>query len=166
MTKGRHHAERDRGAKEHSQQLHALREKWPLAFPVPTQDVRPLALGVANQSPQQWTGRSNTRSACSGLGRWHRSTAGPCFPMTSASRSMVSRPKRSMRARRNWQQRCWRRRPRLSRPPSRSPHSPSAPNRPMMRGEGKGVECHHGRGTPPLPAAMARRQDTRRPRRL
>jgi sRNA-binding protein len=49
MTKGRHHAERDRGAKEHSQQLHALREKWPLAFPVPTQDVRPLALGVANQ---------------------------------------------------------------------------------------------------------------------
>jgi sRNA-binding protein len=49
MTKGRHHAERDRGAKEHSQQLHALREKWPLAFPVPTQDVRPLGLGVANQ---------------------------------------------------------------------------------------------------------------------
>jgi sRNA-binding protein len=49
MTKGRHHAERDRGAKEHSQQLHALREKWPLAFPVPTQDVRPLALGVADQ---------------------------------------------------------------------------------------------------------------------
>jgi sRNA-binding protein len=49
MTKGRHHAERDRGAKEHSKQLHALREKWPLAFPVPTQDIRPLALGVANQ---------------------------------------------------------------------------------------------------------------------
>jgi sRNA-binding protein len=49
MTKGRHHAERDSGAKEHSQQLHALREKWPLAFPAPTQEVRPLALGVANQ---------------------------------------------------------------------------------------------------------------------
>jgi sRNA-binding protein len=49
MTKGRHHAERNRGAKEHSQQLPALREKWPLAFPVQTQDVRPLALGVADQ---------------------------------------------------------------------------------------------------------------------
>src|SRR3984957_7758483 len=49
MTKGRHHAERDRGAKEHSQQLHALREKWPVAFPVRPEDVRPLALGVANQ---------------------------------------------------------------------------------------------------------------------
>jgi hypothetical protein len=34
MTKGRHHAERERGAQEHSQQLPALREKWPLAFPV------------------------------------------------------------------------------------------------------------------------------------
>jgi sRNA-binding protein len=49
MTKGRHHAERDRGAKEYSQQLHALREKWPLAFPVQPQDVCPLALGVAHQ---------------------------------------------------------------------------------------------------------------------
>jgi sRNA-binding protein len=45
MTK----AECDRGAKEHSQQLHALREKWPLAFPVRLEDVRPLALGVADQ---------------------------------------------------------------------------------------------------------------------
>jgi sRNA-binding protein len=42
-------AECDRGAKEHSQQLHALREKWPLAFPVRPEDVRPLALGVAEQ---------------------------------------------------------------------------------------------------------------------
>jgi sRNA-binding protein len=49
MTKGQHYAERDRGAKEHSQRLPALREKWPLAFPVETQDVRPLALGVAHQ---------------------------------------------------------------------------------------------------------------------
>jgi hypothetical protein len=49
MTKGQHRAECDRGAKEHSQQLHALREKWPLAFPVRPEDVRPLALGVANQ---------------------------------------------------------------------------------------------------------------------
>ncbi len=49
MTKGQHHAERNRGAKEHSQQLPALRDKWPLAFPVQTQDVRPLALGVADE---------------------------------------------------------------------------------------------------------------------
>ena len=49
MTKGRNHAERNRGAKDHSQRLPALREKWPLAFPVQPEDVRPLALGVANQ---------------------------------------------------------------------------------------------------------------------
>jgi sRNA-binding protein len=42
-------AECDRGAKEHAQQLHALREKWPLAFPVRPEDVRPLALGVADR---------------------------------------------------------------------------------------------------------------------
>jgi sRNA-binding protein len=41
--------ERQRGIKEAGQQLGALREKWPLAFPVQTQDVRPLALGVAHQ---------------------------------------------------------------------------------------------------------------------
>jgi sRNA-binding protein len=41
--------ERDRGAKEAGQQLAVLREKWPLAFPVQHQDVRPLAMGVARQ---------------------------------------------------------------------------------------------------------------------
>jgi hypothetical protein len=41
--------ERDRGTKEASQQLAVLREKWPLAFPVQHQDVRPLAMGVARQ---------------------------------------------------------------------------------------------------------------------
>jgi sRNA-binding protein len=41
--------ERDRGAKEARQQLAVLREKWPLAFPVEHQDVRPLAMGVARQ---------------------------------------------------------------------------------------------------------------------
>jgi sRNA-binding protein len=41
--------ERDRGAKEAHQQLAVLREKWPLAFPVQHQDVRPLAMGVARQ---------------------------------------------------------------------------------------------------------------------
>jgi sRNA-binding protein len=41
--------ERDRGTKEGRQQLAVLREKWPLAFPVQHQDVRPLAMGVARQ---------------------------------------------------------------------------------------------------------------------
>jgi sRNA-binding protein len=41
--------ERDRGSKESAQQLAVLREKWPLAFPVNHQDVRPLAMGVARQ---------------------------------------------------------------------------------------------------------------------
>ena len=41
--------ERQRGIKEVDQQLGALRERWPLAFPVQAQDVRPLAMGVANQ---------------------------------------------------------------------------------------------------------------------
>jgi sRNA-binding protein len=41
--------ERDRGSKESWQQLAVLREKWPLAFPVNDQDVRPLAMGVARQ---------------------------------------------------------------------------------------------------------------------
>jgi sRNA-binding protein len=41
--------ERDRGRKEAGQQLGVLRERWPLAFPIQAQDVRPLAMGVANQ---------------------------------------------------------------------------------------------------------------------
>jgi sRNA-binding protein len=49
MGKGRHYRERERGSQKYSQQLHVLREKWPLAFPIRTQDVRPLALGAARQ---------------------------------------------------------------------------------------------------------------------
>jgi sRNA-binding protein len=41
--------DRQRGIKEAGQQLEVLRERWPLAFPVQAQDVRPLAMGVANQ---------------------------------------------------------------------------------------------------------------------
>ena len=37
-------AERDRGIKQYRQQLAELRKKWPLAFPVRDQDVRPLAV--------------------------------------------------------------------------------------------------------------------------
>jgi sRNA-binding protein len=41
--------ERDRGSKESRQQFAVLREKWPLAFPVKNQDVRPLAIGATGE---------------------------------------------------------------------------------------------------------------------
>jgi sRNA-binding protein len=41
--------ERDRGSKEFRQQLAVLREKWPLAFPLKHQEVRPLAIGAAGE---------------------------------------------------------------------------------------------------------------------
>jgi sRNA-binding protein len=41
--------ERDRGTKEYRQQFAVLREKWPLAFPVKDQDVRPLAIGATGE---------------------------------------------------------------------------------------------------------------------
>jgi sRNA-binding protein len=41
--------ERERGTKESRQQLAVLREKWPLAFPVEHQDVRPLAIGATGE---------------------------------------------------------------------------------------------------------------------
>jgi len=41
--------ERARGTKDASQQLSVLQEKWPLAFPVNAQDVRPLATSVAHE---------------------------------------------------------------------------------------------------------------------
>ena len=41
--------ERDRGTKDSAQQFAVLREKWPLAFPVKHQDIRPLAVGVARE---------------------------------------------------------------------------------------------------------------------
>ena len=41
--------ERERGTKEAREQLAVLRQKWPLAFPVKLQDVRPLAIGAARE---------------------------------------------------------------------------------------------------------------------
>jgi hypothetical protein len=41
--------ERDRGAKESSEQLATLRGKWPLAFPAKPHDIRPLAIGAAGE---------------------------------------------------------------------------------------------------------------------
>jgi sRNA-binding protein len=42
-------SERDRGIKEYGQQLAELRKKWPLAFPVHDQDVRPLAIDATDE---------------------------------------------------------------------------------------------------------------------
>jgi sRNA-binding protein len=42
-------SERDRGIKEYRQQLSELRHKWPLAFPVHDEDVRPLAVDAAHE---------------------------------------------------------------------------------------------------------------------
>src|ERR1700750_1737315 len=52
-----HTIERQRGAKEASQKLGVLRERWPLAFQVRVQDVRPLALGTVGQIAEAmgWT---------------------------------------------------------------------------------------------------------------
>jgi hypothetical protein len=41
--------ERDRGTQESRQQLAVLRAKWPLAFPVNDQDVRPVAIRAAGE---------------------------------------------------------------------------------------------------------------------
>jgi sRNA-binding protein len=41
--------ERERGTKESRQQFAVLREKWPLAFPITDQDVRPLMIGAARE---------------------------------------------------------------------------------------------------------------------
>jgi sRNA-binding protein len=45
----RYSIERERGTKEAREQLAVLRQKWPLAFPVKLQDVRPLAIGAARE---------------------------------------------------------------------------------------------------------------------
>jgi hypothetical protein len=41
--------ERDRGTKEAPQQLTMLPERWPLAFPVKGEDVRPLAISATDE---------------------------------------------------------------------------------------------------------------------
>jgi sRNA-binding protein len=48
-TSSTYRIERDRGIKEYRQQLAELRKKWPLAFPVNDQDVRPLAIDATDE---------------------------------------------------------------------------------------------------------------------
>jgi sRNA-binding protein len=42
-------SERERGIKEYREQLVELRKKWPVAFPVHDQDVRPLAVKATHE---------------------------------------------------------------------------------------------------------------------
>jgi sRNA-binding protein len=44
-----HRIERERGLKEATRQLAVLREKWPVAFPVKDEDVRPLSIAAADE---------------------------------------------------------------------------------------------------------------------
>src|SRR3974377_314346 len=41
--------ERTRGTKEAAQQLAVLREKWPIAFPFKSDEVRPLTVGAVGE---------------------------------------------------------------------------------------------------------------------
>ena len=52
-----HTIERHRGIADAGKQFGLLREKWPLAFPVLRQDVRPLAMGAVGQIAEamDWT---------------------------------------------------------------------------------------------------------------
>jgi hypothetical protein len=56
--------ERNRGTKEARQQLAVLREKWPIAFPADSKDVRPLAIGAAGEIAAAMDWSLRTRSAC------------------------------------------------------------------------------------------------------
>jgi hypothetical protein len=47
--------------------------------------------GPPARSPRPWAGRVTIRTACSGAGNSHRSTAGPCFCTTSALPSTAHR---------------------------------------------------------------------------
>jgi len=49
--------DRNRGRKEYRQQLLALREKWPRAFPDDEQDVRPLAVNASREiaAAMEWS---------------------------------------------------------------------------------------------------------------
>ena len=94
--------ERERGRKEAGQQLEQLRERWPLAFPVQAQDVRPLAMGVANQIAETMGWSLSYSVGVLTYWKMQRPTVGPCLTTTSASPLTARRSKRSTRGRRIW----------------------------------------------------------------
>jgi hypothetical protein len=86
--------ERDRGSKESRQQFAVLREKWPLAFPVKEQDVRPLAIGAAGEISQA-AGETCGTQGCEesrearGAGRGE---AGPCPHLATRDAGAIAHP--------------------------------------------------------------------------
>jgi hypothetical protein len=118
--------ERERGIKEAPQQLSVLREKWPVAFPVKDQDVRPLAIGAASEiaTAMGWS----LPFTLGVLGRWKMASVDcqAVLCMTNALPLTARRPNRSAPRRRTWRPSNWhgsrrarpRRKPqRLRRPP-------------------------------------------------
>jgi len=75
--------ERDRGTKETGQQIEVLRERWPLAFPVKGEDVRPLAISATDEIAAAM-GWSFPYTLGVLRHRKRRSTAKPSFAMTNA----------------------------------------------------------------------------------
>jgi hypothetical protein len=103
-----HTIERQRGAKEASQQLGVLRERWPLAFPAKPHDVRPLALGTVGQIAEAmgWS----VPYTIGVLTYWKMA---PVYCQAvllhdHASPLTARRRKRSMPRRRNWRRGNWR----------------------------------------------------------
>ena len=98
--------ERDRGTEEARQQLAVLQEKWPLAFPVQRQDVRPLAMGVARQVAEAmgWS----LPYTLGVLSRWKMAAVYCQAVLSHDQRVALEAGKRSTARRRAWQRSSWR----------------------------------------------------------
>jgi hypothetical protein len=68
--------ERARGTKEAARQLAVLREKWPIAFPVKSDEVRPLTVGAVGEiaAAMDWT----IPYTLGVLAPWKMARARPC----------------------------------------------------------------------------------------
>jgi hypothetical protein len=100
--------ERDRRSKESRQQLAVLRKKWPLAFPIKEQDVRPLAIGITGEiaAVMGWS-HPYTLGVLAG---W-KMAAVYCRAVLCYDQRMpltARRPKSLTRRRRTWQPSSWR----------------------------------------------------------
>src|ERR1700693_4306632 len=127
--------ERDRGVKESGKQLAVLRAKWPLAFRVKRQDVRPLAIGAVGEigSAMGWS-HPYTLGVLSG---WKMAAvycrAVLCYDQRITL--MARRPSWAMPTRKPWQPSSWQSSPRAGaqrhRKSRRLLRNPRIPPRPM-----------------------------------
>jgi len=88
--------ERDRGIKEYRQQLAELRQKWPLAFPVHDEDVRPLAVDAAHEiaAVMGWS----YPYTLGVLSRWKMARRAASTPAKKAAKSAAPTAAKSKRA--------------------------------------------------------------------